>query len=147
MDGMADQGVGAKSLGAVVGRNVQGLRVEQNLTQQELVQRFEDWGLSWARSKLAALEGGKRPRVDLEELLLIAASLQCSLLDLVDGSDDIALGRHGTGLKSASVRGAFEGSRHWIADLKCAPRGNTYEQWKRYQNMFAAGEADRALAK
>src|SRR3954471_24324314 len=92
IDGMEDRSMEAKSLGAVVGRNVQGLRVEQNLTQQELVQRFEDWGLSWARSKLAALEGGKRPRVDLEELLLIAASLQCSLLDLVDGSDDIALG-------------------------------------------------------
>jgi transcriptional regulator with XRE-family HTH domain len=78
-------------LGVVVGRNVKRIREARGLTQHELSQSWQRNGLSWARSKLAALESGTRPRVDAGELVLMAISLQVQVWGLFEGDDDSSL--------------------------------------------------------
>jgi transcriptional regulator with XRE-family HTH domain len=76
---------GGVTLGAVVGRNVKRLREDKVLTQHELAQLWQRHGLSWARSKVSALEAGNRPRVDVADLVIMAVSLGVKLAELFVG--------------------------------------------------------------
>lgn len=74
-------------LGVVVGENVRRLRIMRGLTQHELCQVWRRVGLTWARSKLAALESGARPRIDVGELVLMANGLEVQLSALFAGDE------------------------------------------------------------
>ena len=78
-------------LGAVVGQNVRRIREARVLTQHELAQIWHRHGLKWARSKIAALETGNRPRVDFGELGVMALSLGVPLGDLLQGEGRVSL--------------------------------------------------------
>lgn len=79
------------TIGAVVGENVRRLREVAPLTQHELASKWRRLGLSWTRTKLAALERGERARVDLGELPLMAWALLASPLDLLAGEGLVRL--------------------------------------------------------
>jgi transcriptional regulator with XRE-family HTH domain len=74
-----------------VGANVRLLREAQELTQAELVQRWSGMGLHWARSKLSALEAGRRPVISLGELWVFATSLDAPVSRLVAGKGSVTL--------------------------------------------------------
>jgi transcriptional regulator with XRE-family HTH domain len=76
---------GGVSFGAVIGRNVKRLREERVLTQHELAQLWQRHGLNWVRSKVSALEAGKRPHVDGEDLVIMAGSMGVPLAELFVG--------------------------------------------------------------
>lgn len=98
----------ATPLGVVVGDNIRRLRIVRGLTQHELCQVWRRVGLTWARSKLAALESGTRPRIDAGELVLMAIGLevQLSALFVGDESDLVALDSH---LRYRVPRGQLRG--------------------------------------
>lgn len=73
----------AVSLGAAVGQNVRTIREQRRLTQSELAGVWRRHGLNWARSKISALEAGRRPQVSAAELLLMAASFHVPLSGLL----------------------------------------------------------------
>jgi transcriptional regulator with XRE-family HTH domain len=83
--------VGAASLGAVVGENVQRIRAERRLTQEEATLRIRAVGLMWSRSGVAALESAQREDVATSALLLLAAGLDVKPADLVAGEGDVRL--------------------------------------------------------
>jgi transcriptional regulator with XRE-family HTH domain len=98
-----------KTLGAVVGENVRRLREERALTQHELAQIWKRQGLSWARSKVAALESGNRPRVDCGELVMMAAGLGVAVTELFQGGGDVHLAPHPRVVRRESLRSALNG--------------------------------------
>jgi len=92
-----------------VGENVRRLREKRALTQHELAQAWKRQGLNWARSKIAALEAGNRPRVDCAELVMMAAGLEATLADLFEGSGEVHLTPHPRIFRRESLRSAFNG--------------------------------------
>lgn len=77
--------------GAVVGENVKRLRLQQGLTQHELVWKWRACGLHWARSKLAALENGHRPKISGGELFIIAFVFDAWHSEMFAGDGDVEL--------------------------------------------------------
>jgi transcriptional regulator with XRE-family HTH domain len=100
-----------KTLGAVVGENVRRLREERSLTQHELAQVWKRQGLKWARSKIAALEAGNRPRVDCAELVMMAAGLQATVAELFEGSGEVHLTPHPIIVDREWLRAAFNSTQ------------------------------------
>jgi transcriptional regulator with XRE-family HTH domain len=100
----------ATALGAVVGENVRRLRKQRGLTQHELAQLWKRQGLNWARSKIAALEAGNRPRVDCAELVLMAAGLGVTAGELFEGAGEVHLSPYPRVVDRESLRSAFAGS-------------------------------------
>lgn len=92
-------------LGHVVGENVARIRNGQQWTQEEAATRLRAAGLWWRRSQLAVLESGGRDTVGVPELLLLAAGLEVSPADLLDGDGRVSL------TKDVSV------PRGWLRDV------------------------------
>lgn len=79
------------TFGAVVGENVKRLREARDLTQYELIHRWQTFGLNWARSKLSALESGHRPKVSSGEMFIMADALSAWPFELFAGDGDVEL--------------------------------------------------------
>jgi transcriptional regulator with XRE-family HTH domain len=80
------------TLPTVIGRAVQQLRIAAGLTQAEFAELLRSSTfLNWNRDTVAATESGRR-MPPLDELILLASTFECSLLDLLAGSADIRLG-------------------------------------------------------
>jgi transcriptional regulator with XRE-family HTH domain len=94
-----------------VGENVRRLREERRLTQHELAQVWKRQGLNWARSKIAALEGGNRPRVDCAELVMMAAGLEATVAELFEGAGRVHLTPHPVVVDRDWCRSAFTGTQ------------------------------------
>ncbi|WP_404387396.1 helix-turn-helix domain-containing protein [Humibacillus xanthopallidus] len=97
------------SLGFVVGTNCQALRLEAQLTQDELVARLHMLGLRWKRSNLSALEGGERARPALAELVLLAVAFKRPVGDLLSGTGHVRLATHGPSVRLADLRSFLSG--------------------------------------
>lgn len=78
-------------LGVVVGENVQRIRTERHLTQEEATVQLRAHGLMWSRSGIAALEAGQRDDVAASALLLLASALDVAPAALVAGDGDVRL--------------------------------------------------------
>ncbi|MFF1743878.1 helix-turn-helix domain-containing protein [Streptomyces mirabilis] len=59
-----------RPLAAIVGERLKAFREEKGLRQADVAAAASKWGLSWARSSIAALEAGTR-NLSMEELLLL----------------------------------------------------------------------------
>ncbi|MDX3689913.1 hypothetical protein PV726_06095 [Streptomyces europaeiscabiei] len=59
-----------RPLAAIVGERLKAFRASKGLRQADVAGAAEKWGLPWARSSIAALEGGTR-NLSLEEALLL----------------------------------------------------------------------------
>jgi transcriptional regulator with XRE-family HTH domain len=75
----------------VVGANVRRLREVEGVTQAELVEKCERMGLHWARSKLSALEAGRRPTTGLGELLTFAMALHAPVSEMFAGEGKVII--------------------------------------------------------
>lgn len=62
----------AKGLGQLLGDRLKQLRIEQDLTRDEVARRARQVGLSWSPIIVSAFENGRRKTVALEELLLLS---------------------------------------------------------------------------
>lgn len=136
------------TLGAVVGENVRRLREGQALTQHELAQVWKRHGLNWARSKIAALEGGSRPRVDFAELVMMASGLQVAMAALLDGEGQVHLAPTPAIVSREALRTVVDGGQLGIYRLTAGPEleaadEHLYGIWDRTQ----PAEADRELAR
>ncbi|MGQ0680588.1 MAG: hypothetical protein ACT4OM_13215 [Actinomycetota bacterium] len=63
---------GAKGLGQLLGDRLRELRVERELTEDEVARHARAAGLPWVRATVLAFEAGQRKSVALEELLLLS---------------------------------------------------------------------------
>lgn len=99
-----------RPLGAAIGAGVRALRLEQNLTQDELARRLRSAGLDWDQGALARLEAGRRGASPEQELLL-ALALGVERYRLVAGEDDewVTLSPRAR-WRVAAVRGAYAGA-------------------------------------
>ena len=100
-----------QSLGSVVGENVRRIREERVLTQHELAQIWQRHGLNWARSKVAALEGGKRPRVDYGELAVMALAMGVPLEQFFQGTGLATMDPSATRLSRQDLRRLVAGDQ------------------------------------
>jgi transcriptional regulator with XRE-family HTH domain len=100
----------ARSLGAVIGAGVKALRLEQELTQDELARRLRNVGLDWDQGAVARLEAGGRG-VSPEQELLLAWALGVERYRLVAGEDDqwVTLSPRAR-WRIAAVRSAYAGA-------------------------------------
>jgi transcriptional regulator with XRE-family HTH domain len=62
----------AKGLGQLLGDRLRQLRLEQDLTREEVARRVRQVGLPWSPIIVSAFENGRRKTVALEELLLLS---------------------------------------------------------------------------
>lgn len=92
------------TLGSVVGTNCQALRLDAQLTQDELVARLHRLGLRWKRSNLSALEGGERARPALAELVLLAVAFKRPVGALLSGTGTVRLAAQGPSVRLADLR-------------------------------------------
>ncbi|MBT9841454.1 helix-turn-helix domain-containing protein [Blautia sp. MCC283] len=58
-----------------LGRNIQNIRMQKNLTQQEVVEKLQLMGSSMSRSTLANIESGRR-NIKASDLKLLKTILQ-----------------------------------------------------------------------
>ena len=63
---------GAKGLGQLLGDRLKELRIEQDLTREEVARRARQVGLPWSPIIVASFENHRRKTVALEELLLLS---------------------------------------------------------------------------
>jgi transcriptional regulator with XRE-family HTH domain len=63
---------GAKGLGQLLGDRLKQLRIDNDLTQEEVARRARQVGLPWSPITVSAFENGRRETVALEELLLLS---------------------------------------------------------------------------
>jgi transcriptional regulator with XRE-family HTH domain len=129
-----------ETLGAVVGENVRRLRRQRGLTQHELAQLWKRQGLNWPRSKIAALETGNRPHVNVADLILMAAGLGATVGEFFEGSGDVLLAPHPRVVDRESLRPALSGGPMDPDAIWLLP-GKWGEPWGR------PSEADRELAR
>lgn len=85
-----------RSFRQAVGENARRIREEGDARQDDVAAQARALGLSWTRSKLAALERGDKA-IDLPEMVLLAAALSQAtdapvrLSDLLEGDDWVQL--------------------------------------------------------
>jgi len=70
-------------LAQVVGRAVKDARKRASLSQEGLADRMWKAGIGWSRNQVANLESGRMARLDLREVLALAAALGLSPLELI----------------------------------------------------------------
>lgn len=70
----------ARSLAQVVGTNLKRARERGGLSQEDVARAARDFGFSWSRSVIAAIEGGRR-ELEAGELLLLPAVLDLAMLE------------------------------------------------------------------
>lgn len=76
--------VQAKTPSTVVGEQVRALRKRRNWNQTQLAERLEQLGcVGWRQSKIARVERGKQQRLPLEDVLELAAALDCPPVQLI----------------------------------------------------------------
>lgn len=101
------------TLPIVIGRAIQRLRIAAGLTQTEFAELLRgSTPLSWNRDKVTAAESGRR-MPPLDELILLASTFECSLLDLLEDSADIRLGPGQ--LSTPPIPGSLEEARQVIS--------------------------------
>ena len=61
-----------RSLGQLVGQNLQRLRTQRGLTQGDVAKLVSEQGLSWMRAAVSKLETGQRRQIDFAELLTLS---------------------------------------------------------------------------
>jgi len=102
-----------RSFRQVVGENARRIREEGGARQDDVAFQTRRLGLSWTRSKLAALERGDKA-IDLPEMVLLAAALSFAtdapvrLSDLLEGNDWVQISRE-TPLTRAALRRFLNG--------------------------------------
>ena len=95
-----------------MGENARRIREEGDARQDDVAVQARALGLSWTRSKLAALERGDKA-IDLPEMVLLAAALSQAtdapvrLSDLLEGDDWVQL----------SGKTPHRPERHFVASL------------------------------
>ncbi|MFJ5984374.1 hypothetical protein [Lentzea sp. NPDC092896] len=102
---------GAATVGEVVGENVERLRQVMRpggLTQHELARLFASRGAPLSRSKVAAIEAGKRPNLSFADVLLVAHTLNVELAELFEGIGQVSL-TDKVALSRAQVRDLIRG--------------------------------------
>ncbi len=67
----------------LVGKNVRRLRMEQNLSQQELSERLEIYAIYVCRGSISRLEGRRRTVTDYE-LKALASALEVTVDQLLE---------------------------------------------------------------
>lgn len=67
----------------LVGNNVRRLRIEQNLSQQELSERLETYAIYVCRGSISRLEGRRRTVTDYE-LKALASVLEVTVDQLIE---------------------------------------------------------------
>lgn len=103
----------AKSLSAVIGENLQPLRLQHGRNQDDVATSARRFGLRWTRATVAALETGRRA-LDLGEYLLLplilrdAFGVEVDLSALIPPKSLVQLGPEAFGYGSA-VRVAITG--------------------------------------
>lgn len=69
----------------VIGKNIQSLRKNNKITQEELCARMQVLGYQISRSDISKLENGKKIIADFE-IIGFAKALKVSILDLFDSA-------------------------------------------------------------
>lgn len=67
----------------LVGNNVRRLRIEQNLSQQELSERLETYAIYVCRGSISRIEGRRRTVTDYE-LKALASALEVTVDQLIE---------------------------------------------------------------
>jgi len=145
----------APSVGAVVGENLQRLRDRSQLTQHETARLVAQRGVSWSRSKIAAVEAGERPNLAFADVLMLAHVFNVELAELLEGDGDVTVTPHSIiprRMLRDLVRGlsVLEGSAQWNPDTRQAElvglaRIRAEDDARRIA-PFQGVEADQALA-
>ena len=145
----------AETVGVVVGENLERLRHLARMTQHEASRLFARRGAPLSRSKIEAIEKGRRTNLTFGDVLLIAHTVNVELAELFEGDGEVSLSEHVV-LSRAAIRDLIRGvsvltasgdwdpaSRHnelvGLADLRAAADA---EQ----SAGFRGFEADRTLA-
>lgn len=141
----------AQSVGEVVGENLRRLRLARRWTQDTAAREFAAAGLHWNRTHLAALESGRRETVDAGTLVLLAAALDASVLDLCQGEGDVLLTPradaedYGVTSTRAQLRQWFSGEESNIM-IRGTQAGIDAVKRSEHQARSIPVEADRVLA-
>ncbi|HUB38579.1 MAG TPA: TIR domain-containing protein [Streptosporangiaceae bacterium] len=98
--------------GGRAARRIRQLRLERSLTQADLAERLAASGRSYTVSTLSRIEQGKR-RLDVDDVVAIAAALGVSLDALLLEADDLA---HGDRPEASG-----QASTHFVAGLQVSP--------------------------
>jgi transcriptional regulator with XRE-family HTH domain len=80
-----------QTVAAVIGGNLRRLREQRRLTQHGAVHLLRRYDLRWTRSKLDAIEGGRRQEVTVTELLALAMVFNVDLTEFFDGDGAVQL--------------------------------------------------------
>lgn len=103
--------------GEVVGENLRRLRLARRWTQEAAAREI---GLPWKRTHVAALESGRRETVDVGTLLVLAATFEVPLTELVQGDGEVLLTTradaedYGLTATRAQLREWFSGARSTV---------------------------------
>ena len=135
-----------RRLRALVGENVQRLRKERGMTQDDLARKMRPAG--WARATVAAVETGKRALSDEELLYALPLALEITLPHLLreivqtnERERILVAGRHPTGKALAQI---VEG----YLPLRPTPRAYTAEEAEKLNRVLEArGEAEQKAAR
>jgi transcriptional regulator with XRE-family HTH domain len=140
------------SVGAVIGENLRRLREHSGLTQHEVARQLLRVGLTWTRSKIAAIEAGERPNLTFAEVVQLALGFDVDLAELFEGTGAVQMTQ--VAMPRALVREVLRGE--WASGGKpdlWDPTARRQDLLDRAQlsdelrRMLAgAGETDQTLA-
>lgn len=137
-----------RTLGQVVGVNVQRIREDRGLTQAEFARLLAGDGAPFTKATLASLESGRRRDVTLTELVFLAFSLNVLASDLVMAPDDdtsaYAAMSDGVTASLVTVQDVLQGKERKATMVWDRPAG---QKMFNERVRFAREEADRAVAR
>jgi transcriptional regulator with XRE-family HTH domain len=127
-----------QTVAAVIGDNLRRLREQRRLTQHGAVHLLRRYDLRWTRSKLDAIEGGRRQEVTVTELLSLAMVFNVELAEFFVGDGVVQLTNAdlGRNVMREVVRGNHV--RHDLQNL--APEARMKELL-RSEDLIAKAEA------
>jgi transcriptional regulator with XRE-family HTH domain len=127
-----------QTVAAAIGDNLRRLREQRQLTQHGAVHLLRRYDPRWTRSKLDAIEGGRRHEVTVTELLALAMAFNVEAVELFAG--DGVIGFAGTDLGRNIVREILRGNhvRRELRDLTPETQG---KELLRINDLITRAEA------
>ncbi|TVT61983.1 helix-turn-helix domain-containing protein [Amycolatopsis rhizosphaerae] len=127
-----------QTVAAVIGGNLRRLREQRRLTQHGAVHLLRRYDLRWSRSKLDAIEGGRRQEVTVTELLALAMvfNVQVAEFFVGDGVVQLTNAELGRNLIREVLRG-----NHVREDLQDLDPEARMKELLRAEDLITATEA------